>query len=339
MLLHQSGLVAVSVEGASGNESDDASQIIEAGEEIIDIGEYYESEEFKDCSRVEYVQLKHSTLRTDAPWTLSELAKTLNGFAKRFSALRDQYDLNLVKQKALFRIVTNRPFGEGFKRVIAAGTASATGGDDDDREALLKATGLDRADLAHFCELLILDQAQDDYIGQRQSLRAELRDYMVGDDEDASMHLKNLVSDKALTMNEASNVIRQVDVLRALHVSSDDLLPAPNLIENGNSLGRDQEVEIAEDVVQFDGPTVIEASGGVGKSVLATRLPRLFPPGSVSVVYDCFGNGAYRQAASPRHLPRQGLVQIVNPPQQLIHGEHVVHWQVAVQLLHSTLHG
>lgn len=41
MLLPQSNLVAVSVEGASGNESDDASQIIEAGEEIIDIGEYY----------------------------------------------------------------------------------------------------------------------------------------------------------------------------------------------------------------------------------------------------------------------------------------------------------
>ena len=311
MLLPQSSLVAVSVEGASGNESDDASQIIEAGEEIIDIGEYYGSDELKDCLRVEYVQLKHSTLRTDAPWTLSELAKTLNGFAKRFSGLRDQHGLDLVKQKAIFRIVTNRPFGEGFKRVIAAGSTSAKG-DNHERRALLKATKLKRADLAHFCELLILDRAQDDYIGQRQSLRAELRGYLVGDDEDASGNLKNLVSDKALTINEASNVIRQVDVLRALHVSPDDLLPAPNLIENGNSLGREQELEIAEDVVQFDGPTVIEASGGIGKSVLAARLPRLFPPGSVTVVYDCFGNGAYRQAASPRHLPRQGLVQIAN---------------------------
>src|ERR1035441_7115429 len=94
MLRPQSDLVAVSVEGASGNESDAASQIIDAGEEIIDIGEYYGSEELKDCSRFEYVQLKHSTLRTEDPWTLSELAKTLNGFAKRFSALRDQYDLN-----------------------------------------------------------------------------------------------------------------------------------------------------------------------------------------------------------------------------------------------------
>ncbi|CAM5616365.1 hypothetical protein [Sphingobium scionense] len=54
------------------------------------------------------------------------------------------------------------------------------------------------------------------------------------------------------------------------------------------------------------------ADAGVGKSVLSTQLGLYLPNGSRTLVYDCFGNGAYRSASGYRHRCRDGLVQLAN---------------------------
>ena len=43
-------------------------------------------------------------------------------------------------------------------------------------------------------------------------------------------------------------------------------------------------------------PVIIHADGGVGKSVLAARLAVSMPTHAESVLYDCFGDGLYRNA-------------------------------------------
>ena len=67
-----SDLVAVTIEGASSLENT-AGSAIEAGEEAIDVGEYYGSQNLEDATLVEYIQLKHSTLRAGDHWPLSGL--------------------------------------------------------------------------------------------------------------------------------------------------------------------------------------------------------------------------------------------------------------------------
>jgi len=81
-----SDLVAISIEGPSMLESA-LGEGIESGEQVIDLAEYYGSEELAVSEFVNYIQLKHSTKNADTPWEPSRLERTLKGFAERFLAL------------------------------------------------------------------------------------------------------------------------------------------------------------------------------------------------------------------------------------------------------------
>ena len=81
LLIPTTNLAAVSVEGASSFEGSKSSSSGPDGDEVIDIAEYYGSEDLKAATKVEYVQLKHSTRRAAKLWTHSELLDTLRGFA------------------------------------------------------------------------------------------------------------------------------------------------------------------------------------------------------------------------------------------------------------------
>ena len=86
LLSPSSGLVAISIEGASPRETA-SSDAIDEGDELIDVAEYYGSEEIEKATRIRYIQLKHSTRNATEPWPPSGLEKTLRGFAKRYREL------------------------------------------------------------------------------------------------------------------------------------------------------------------------------------------------------------------------------------------------------------
>ena len=69
---------------------------------------------------------------------------------------------------------------------------------------------------------------------------------------------------------------------------------------------------LADAIVSGGSLSIIRADGGVGKSVLSMQLGEFFPTGSQTFVYDCFGNGGYRNASGYRHRCRDGLVQLAN---------------------------
>lgn len=57
---------------------------------------------------------------------------------------------------------------------------------------------------------------------------------------------------------------------------------------------------------------IIQAEGGVGKTVFASHINEFLPSDSVSILYDCFGSGDYRNLSTFRHTHRVALVQIAN---------------------------
>jgi hypothetical protein len=65
LLSSDENLVSITIEGASPSESPAPSEQVEAGEEIIDAGEYHCDGNFANALRVRYVQLKHSRLRIE----------------------------------------------------------------------------------------------------------------------------------------------------------------------------------------------------------------------------------------------------------------------------------
>ena len=138
--------------------------------------------------------------------------------------------------------------------------------------------------------------------------------YLPDFDVDGPIQLKELVTTKALSESANNPVITKMEVLRALKTDEGRLYPAPCLINAiDNTVPREQEACLVRSIVEANGrPVVIHAVSGVGKSVFSTRIAEKLPPGSVSILYDCFGNGQYRSATGWRHRHQEALVQISN---------------------------
>jgi hypothetical protein len=87
------------------------------GEEVIDVAEYYGGDDLATCTSLRYVQLKHSTLRTDDPIVASELENTLVKFAK---AYRQQIPKKLTHK--LHFSLRHEPLTERQGSTLPAGT-------------------------------------------------------------------------------------------------------------------------------------------------------------------------------------------------------------------------
>ena len=100
LLKPQSTLVALTIEGASTTEMG-SQPVVEDGEELIDIAEYYGSNELATATTGRYMQLKHSTLHSGTPFPPSGLQKTIEGFATRYKALIQKIPVETLRTKRL----------------------------------------------------------------------------------------------------------------------------------------------------------------------------------------------------------------------------------------------
>ncbi len=310
-LLPGSGdLVAVSIEGASTSEG---AASVEDGDELIDVGLYYGSESLEDARSVHYVQLKHSTRHSQEPWTASGIKKTLRGFAKRFTGLLQQIPSSTLEEKIRFKFTTNRPIERKVQEALEDLASAGTPRHPSIQDTLVRHTGLTAAQAADFFKIFSADGGEPGLWAQRNLLVQDVSIYLAEADFDSPVQLKELVARKATSEFVNDPAIRRHDVLRALKATETDLLPAPCLIvAPSDVLPREQEAEILEALLTAKHPIVLHADGGVGKSVLASRLVTSMPSGSIAVLYDCFGDGLYRNALNFRHRHRDALVQIAN---------------------------
>ncbi|AMV48212.1 AVAST type 3 anti-phage nuclease/ATPase Avs3a [Paraburkholderia caribensis] len=310
-LLPGSGdLVAVSIEGASTSEG---SAMVDDGDELIDVGLYFGNEALERARRVHYTQLKHSTRHAQTAWTASGLKKTLQGFAKRFAGLLQQFPLPTLKARFRFRFTTNRPIERKVLEALEDLAGSSTPRHPSIRDTLVQYTGLSADEATDFFSIFSVEGEEPGLWAQRNLLVRDVGVYLSEVDYDAPVQLKELVARKASSEFAADPAIRRHDVLRALKVTEESLVPAPCLMDApAVALPREQEAEIRAAVLSATRPIILHADGGVGKSVLASRLAASMPRGSVAVLYDCFGNGLYRNALHFRHRHRDALVQIAN---------------------------
>ncbi len=285
------------------------------GELAIDIAEYSETD--GENPTVAYLQLKHSCLRLKAPFTISELSRTLEQFAKRFRAEERRSRERGRRRHAKFFIVTNRAVHAGLKNaVLQIGSGEKV--QEKYRRLLEHTTRLVGTQLERFCNVLKFDDQEGDYRVQKRKLHGELSSYLVGFVESAVVgQLVDLIEDRALPQSEDGKVNGEIvveDVLQRLGVTSRrQLFPAPPVFEPlADPLVREQHKEIVDHVLVAGPPSIVHAAGGVGKTVIARLLVDTLPSGSLAVLYDCFGGGTYRSPGEPRHTAQVALVQIAN---------------------------
>lgn len=303
LLEASSDLKVLSVEGISKKDS------INAGIESIDLALYYGSASLPSARLVRYRQLKHSTLHSSKEWTASGLRKTLKDFADRFMALVGQFGIQQVCERFAFEFETNRPLSPRVLQTLADLRGGRHGRD---AHYISRVTGLVPADLQTFASLFRPITRVEGFLEQRALLSHDMRAYLPDNDKDAAIALRDLVARKATTEFKSNREIRREDVLDAIGVRLDDLFPAPNALESPPIIvPRAQMSDLVKVITKSLTPVIVSADGGYGKSIVATQIgPAL--PGSMTFVYDCFGNGGYRSFTGLRHRAKDGLVQLAN---------------------------
>lgn len=224
----QSGLTAVTIEGASTIDKDGPDGLV--GDELIDVGLYFGSEAPEDATAVRYVQLKHSTRRTGLSWTPGELEKTLAGFGARYRSRLRKYGAAFAAGRVRFQFISNRRFSKPILTSLRELAKGAAPTHTDTAESLVRFTGLKGKQVQAFFSLLDLDGSQPGVWSQRNLLNEELRGYLPDADVDGPVQLKELVTRKATSEFTTNPTIRREDVLRALKATELDLFPAPSRI-------------------------------------------------------------------------------------------------------------
>lgn len=311
----RSDLRAISIEGSADRKSIGTSQSL-AGEDKIDVAEYYGSESIARATRISYIQLKHSTLQANKEWTFSGLKGTLIAFHEYFAEKRQKFASEGVTGPELqFSFLSNRPISSKVLQTLIDADRGQTPAHVPEMRKLKAALGNKPTALSDFCGRVKLIGTEPGYLEQQFLLTDELGNILPEIDEDASIRLRDLVTRKATSQGTKNSVITRIDVLRALRATEEALLPAPSrIIVPANVVPRADYLRITEEVVRNESatPTLVVADAGVGKSVAASQIANGLPIGSVCVVYDCYGSGKWRTHSQRRDRHRDALVQIIN---------------------------
>jgi len=279
-----------------------------AGEYVIDVSEYSKTKD--DVKSIQYFQLKHTTIRGHKAMKLAELKKTIEGFADRFR----QHDRDKRKSPVSisFAIITNRKVDNTVKEKLLH---LHNGNDVEIRflTTLENYTKLKGKRLLQFCSLLKIEDAEGNYNVQNIELRVELSQLVAGSVKNTQADALTIMVQEKVLPNSDHNVNRE-EVLKRFNITSErDLFPAPPIWEKLDKvIEREQYAGIIRSINESENPVIVHAAGGVGKTVFCRHLITSIPEYSLTIAYDCFGTGSYRNRSSFRHRYRDALVQIAN---------------------------
>ncbi|MFP3611841.1 NACHT domain-containing protein [Paraburkholderia sp. SIMBA_050] len=309
-------LFAIAVEGISSTET--ASPGARA-EEIADLILYYgRGDNFQTCERLETVQFKYK-LREEAV-TAAYLKKTVEKFSDTILGYEKEFSAADVDNKVSFIFVTNSEFTDSLwdaiQSLIEGTTPSAPGSATQARNIKKWCADRGLSDASRLFSRIVFRAGEKSLAGQDNALRRTLTDWSAGADSEARLRLhglQDLVLKKAGPSGQGKNLIRREDVLDALDCEPEDLFPADTRFIDVGAVVERAEISKVGDLVKASNlPVLVHAEGGVGKTVFIQSLAERMANEFEVVVFDCFGGGSYRSDNHSRHLPRIGLVQIVN---------------------------
>lgn len=309
-------LFAIAVEGISSTET--ASPGAQA-EEVADLVLYYgHGDNFQTCERLETVQFKYK-LREEAV-TAVYLRKTIEKFSDTILGYEKEFTAADADKKASFIFVTNAEFQESLwdaiKSLIDRTTPATPGSTTQARNLKKWCANRGLSDAGRLFSRIVFRAGEKSLAGQDNALTRTLTDWSNGADSEARLRLhglQDLVLKKAGPNGQGKNLIRREDVLDALDCEPEDLFPAETRFIDVGAVVERTELSTASDLIKAsDLPILVHAEGGVGKTVFVQSLAAGMASEFEVVVFDCFGGGSYRSDNYARHLPRIGLVQIVN---------------------------
>jgi len=309
--------VGIAVEGlAPADQSTAASETVE----IADLTLYYgEKPTFEGADNVKIIQFKYSISHKDDDFRASDANKTFVKFAAAYLDHKERYGAKAVRDKLHFELITNRAIFPPLEEAITciANQRPLSGESKKQAHQLAAACGLKGKLLIEFVGSLQMRGFAGTLGDNKGDLSQTVVDWSAATDALARARLgslKQLVRDKAGSAGANQNVITKVDLLAALDIADvDELLPCPTSLPIvGKVVERAQLAEASALVPALNKPLLVHAAGGIGKTVFLESLAGALSAEHEVIFFDCFGGGSYRSPEDSRHLPKRGLIHIVN---------------------------
>jgi hypothetical protein len=308
-------LFAIVVEGLSPYER------LKLGQEAEDIADlilfYGNGDTFKTCTTQQTLQFKYRAAA--APVTSSYLKKTIKKFAATLREFRNSVTEEEITKKLTFGFVTNAEFSVDLWDAITClklGEAPTSSSAKRQLQYLKTWCEEESIHAENIFPLIEFRASTSDLPAQNRSLRRTVSDWSAGSSGQSAKRLfalVELVREKAQIEGQGNNSIRREDVLDALECDEDQLFPADTrFVDVGYVVERRALQYVKDKVVNCTLPVFLHADGGVGKTVFIQSLAANLKETFEVIVFDCFGGGSYRTEAMARHLPRVGLLQIIN---------------------------
>lgn len=317
LLLGTSGLSGVAVEGFA---PEDQGRLSQHAVDIADVTLYYGgAPSFERAHETIVVQLKYSHASLDVPFRAADAKKTVKKFAAAFAEYTKNFGARAVDRRLSFELLTNRPIHSDFIQAVAvlAQGQKPTGDARTQAKQFATASGLSRADLRRFAARVRLTGLAGTLTQHKRELTRTVADWSAAPDANARaalLGLRDLLRSKAGIEGSGNNLVIQTDILAALNLqSAEDLLPCPTAFpEVGPVVKREGLTDVAVSIPSLMRPLLVHADGGIGKTVFLQSLARALSAEHEVELFDCFGGGAYRSPEDARHLPKRGLIHIVN---------------------------
>lgn len=315
LLPPDTSLTAIAVEGLG---REDEGELGPAAIEIADLTRYHGGRSVTAATRIEIVQFKYSIASKDKPVRAADLRATLVKFALGDAERRAKHG-DVIADRVVYEFATNRPIDRRLHEAIDALIADAPLTGDTARQAdqireALKPYALDSGG---FLARLSVLGALGSLDASRQGLRRTIANWSAPGEAQTRIRLRaleHLVREKAGMAGLDDKVIDRVAVLDAFELDDENLLyPTPDAFP---AVEKRIERPILDAIVAraraTSLPLLVHGEGGMGKTVLMQALADRLGETHLTVLFDGYGAGKWRDPAHPRHLASHSLVHLAN---------------------------
>lgn len=341
LMLHPNNSIrALGIEGPAPGE---AVQTDPTGSQLlgIDVTEYHNGASFADCSTAIHSQLKYSTRRSSAAWTTARIVAAKGGkksgsivhrLAQIFRAYAQAFSREEVVKKLRLRLVSNRACDSQLSATLAAAQHALSPSKEEhsvaellrqiattyhpDLENLHVASGLSSEAFCDFLRVLDLSGCgEQSRFTLEIALSKEIARLGFTDITSEYTRLKQLIHTRMMPENRTAPPLTQEDVAAALRVPDKAyIFPCPPQFEPLHApVKREQLGDIRNAIIGAgEHPVCLHGAAGIGKTTLSRCIASVMPPGSVVVVFDCYGAGSYLVPSEIRHSHSRAIAQICN---------------------------
>ncbi|HZE73013.1 MAG TPA: hypothetical protein VE135_26175 [Pyrinomonadaceae bacterium] len=317
-------LTTVTVEGLR---SEDEKGVPKDTWDGVDCTSYFGGDGEASAERIVIDQVKFSGAKPNQPWTVARLTSATNKkkdnsvigrLAKAFSGLKKTRADLVSVGRVKIRLVSNQPISPAVIDALSASATDATATKDkkfkEERKVLLKASGLSAGDFDAFARVLDFSECGGDSpLKHEERILLTISSWTEDDARLLVTDLLRFVRNK-MSPHEKGEVITRESILARLGVSDiAALFPCPSKIKGvTNFVSREESKTLAARLMNEEQLICLHGEGSCGKTTSLQELSSLLPPDSLTVIFDCFGDGRYLDSDGYRHRPQDAFLQLSN---------------------------